>query len=133
MRLNITRSQKKAGMISKEVVFCLNVRTDLTEEEKHAVREYGLGKEVIYNSEQAKKHLENTQTGGALKAWTSLAMAALSLKITIDSLMQGQTVECKSLDEVIGAEEAIRTACENMKQYIEVASQFNGESEVVEF
>ena len=132
MRLTITRSQKKSGMISKEVVFCLHVRADLSEEEKHAIREYSLGKEVIYNSESSRKHLENSQSGGLMRAVTGLAMAKLSLNITIESLMSSQTVECKSLAEVIDAEEAIRNACENMKQYVEVAMRFNGDAEVIE-
>ena len=132
MQLKITRSQKKAGMISKEVVFVLNVKSELTEEEKFAVQEYGLGKEVIYNSESSRKHLDNAGSGGLLKAATSIAMHRLSLNITIDSLMQGQTIECKSLDEVLGAEDAIKEACANMKKYIDVASHFDGSSETIE-
>lgn len=133
MQLNITRSQKKAGMISKEIVFMLNVKSDLTEEEKFAVQEYGLGKLPIYNSEASRKHLDNAGSGGLLKAAASLAMHKMSLNITVDSLMQGQTVECKSLDEVLSAEEAVREACDNMKSYIRVAQGFDGSTETIEF
>ena len=133
MELKITRSQKKAGMISKEIVFILDVKSQLTEEEKFAVQEYGLGKMVIYNSESSRKHLDNIGGGGLLKAATSLAMSKMSLNISIDSLMQGKVVECKSLDEVMSAEEAIREACENMKSYIKVASHFDGSTETVEY
>ena len=133
MQLTITRSQKKAGMISKEIVFMLTVKSELSEEEKFAVQEYNLGKTVIYNSENSRKHLDNAGGGGLLKAATSLAMSKMSLNISISSLMQGQTVECKSLDEVLSAEDAIREACENMKQYIQVAANFNGSTETIEF
>jgi len=133
MQLTITRSQKKAGMISKEIVFMLTVKSELTEEEKFAVQEYNLGKMVIYNSENSRKHIDNIGSGGLLKAATSLAMSKMSLNISIGSLMRGQTLECKSLDEVLSAEDAIREACENMKQYIKVAANFNGSTETIEF
>jgi hypothetical protein len=60
-------------------------------------------------------------------------MMALSLRVTIDGLLQGQHVECKDLDELLGAEAAIREACSNLKAYLETALTFDGREEVVEF
>ena len=60
-------------------------------------------------------------------------MMALTLRVTVDSLMSGQHIECKDLDELIGAEAAIRDACENIKAYLETAVTFDGREEVVEF
>ena len=133
MKLHIKRAQKKSGMIAKNVIFTLDARTEYTEEEAFAIREYNMGGEVIYNSEKSRKHLENSATGGLFKAMTSLAMASLSLNITIESLSRGVHVECKSLDEVIAAEEAVRNACENLKHYLLIAQSFDGREEVFEY
>jgi hypothetical protein len=47
--------------------------------------------------------------------------------------MTGQHIECKDLDELLGAEEAIREACKALKVYLTVAESFDGREEVVEF
>ena len=135
LKLKLKRYQKKAGMISKDVVFCLDARSEHTSEELFAISEYKLGKQVIYNSESSRKHLAASKAsidgGGLVKGITSLAMATLSLNITIDSLKDGQTIECKSLDEVLAAEEAIKEACENLRGYLQVAQAFNGQEEEI--
>jgi len=133
MKLVLKRSQRESGMLSKNVVFMLNARADLTEEEKHNVQKYKLGGEVIYNSEASRAHAEKAGDGGLVSGLAHLAMHRLALNITINSLTQGQTVECKSLEEVIGAEEAVRTACEQLKAFLDIASTFDGRQEVVEF
>lgn len=135
MQLVMRRSQKTSGMLSKSVVFCLDARVDVTPEEASNVKKYGLGSQVLYNSTAAKGHLDKVAeaaTGGRglLSGAVSLAMAKLSLNITIDSLTRGHHIECKDLDELLGAEEAIKTACENIRTYIQIASTFDG-SEMV--
>jgi len=133
MELAITRSQKKSGIVSKTVVFILHVQSYLSEEEQHLVREYGLGKENIYNSEASRKHMEKAQSGGLFSMAKGIAMSALSLNISIDSLINGHSIECASLDEVLSAEEAVRDACENMKRYLDIAEKFDGTKELVVF
>jgi len=59
-------------------------------------------------------------------------MAALSLHVTIDSLMRGQQIETRSLPELMGAEETIREACGTVKAYLETAATFDGREEVIE-
>lgn len=133
MNLVLTRSQKESGMLSKSVTFVLGARADLTEEEKHNVQKYRLGSEVIYNSEKSREHMERAGESGLVGGLARLAMHRLSLNITVDSLARGQTVECKSLEEVMGAEEAVRTACEQLKAYLDIAATFDGRQEVIEF
>ena len=134
MQLKVTRSQEKKGMMSKSVKFMLTARLDLTEEEKFAVDEYKLGDLVIYNSEAAQKHLEGYQNStSTLGSLARVAMAKMSLNLTINNLTAGKTVECSTLDEVIGAEESIKEACENVKSYIGVAQTFDGREESFEF
>ena len=132
MQLKVTRSQQKKGMMSKNVVFLLTAKLQLTEEEKFAVDEYKIGDIVIYNSEQSQKHLAK-ETSSALGAIAKLAMVKMSLNLTINNLTSGKTVECSTLDEVIAAEESIKEACENVKAYIGVAQTFDGREETFEF
>jgi hypothetical protein len=140
MKLRISRSQKQGGMIGKHVTFSIDARAELTPEEADDVHKYELGKQVIYSSQRARQHLDKTEanlasgTGmGSIKALASLAMAKLSLNMTIDSLMKGHHIEAKDLDEVLGAEEALHRACENMRAYLNTAATFDGREQVVEF
>lgn len=66
------------------------------------------------------------------RASVSATMAALSLRITIDSLIRGVHVECKSMNELLEAENAIREAAANLKAYLETAATFDGREEVIE-
>ena len=134
MQLKVTRSQVKKGMLSKNVKFILTARLVLTKEEKFAVNEYKLGDQVIYASETAQKHLEGYErTTSSIGGLARIAMARMSLNLTINNLTDEKTVECNTLDEVIGAEACIREACENVKLYIAVAQTFDGREETFEF
>lgn len=123
-----------------KIVFTLDARIDLTAEEAALIKKYGLGKEVIYNSEKSKRHLESTRnalatTGGGalLKAGVSLAMAKLSLNFTVDSLVRGHHIECKDLEELLAAEETLMEACRNIKLYLDTAVTFDGREVVIDF
>ena len=138
MQLILRRSQKTTGLMSKTVTFCLDARADLSSEEAHNVKKYGLGSQVLYNSAAAKGHLDKAMefaTGGSrgfLSGAVNLAMAKLALNITVDSLTRGHHIECKDLDELLGAEEAIKTACENIRTYVDLASTFDGREIVLD-
>lgn len=155
MQLKLKRSQRAGGVLGGKVFFVLDARTDLSGEEQSLVKKYALGKMVVYDSEARKKraesmsgHFDNAASGpvyGSTGAsigkslWSnarglaSAAMVALSLRVTVDSLMTGEHIECKDLNELLGAEGAIRSACDNLKAYLDTATTFDGREEVVEF
>lgn len=140
MQLKVKRSQREGGVVSKNVIFCLDARVDFTAQEQHHITRYKLHNQVIYNSEASQKHLAKAgiqlASGNALggvKALGSLAMAAMKLNISIASLQRGQHIECKSLDELLGAEEAIMTACENLRGYLDTAATFDGREILFDF
>lgn len=139
MQLKIRRSQKETGMMSKSVIFCLDARAEFTQEEAANISKYKLGGQVVYNSEASKKHLASGDrqidgsTVGYVKAIGAFALAAMQLNITVNSLTQGQHIECKTLDEVLGAEEALTEACQNLKAYLEAAATFDGRETVLDF
>jgi hypothetical protein len=133
MQLKIKRSQREGGVMSKTAIFCLDARAEFTQQELQSITRYKLHGQVIYNSEASRKNLENARSEGGIKGLASIAMAAMKLNITVGSLSQGQHIECKSLDELLGAEEAIMTACENLKSYLDTAATFDGREVLIDF
>jgi hypothetical protein len=153
MQLKLKRSQRSGGIMGNKVVFGLDARADLSADEKGLVKKYALGKTVVYDSEERKKlneaaygHFDDAASnqGYDLAAagkglWknarglASSAMMALALRVTVDSLVSGQHIECKDLGELLGAEKAIHEACQYLKTYLATATTFDGREEVIEF
>jgi hypothetical protein len=156
MRLKLKRSQRTS--VLGKVIFILDARMELTRDEYGLLRKYRLGNDVIYESsnrqrrkEQTLAHLEMTKGGSSLRdsagtqmwgavkslfslgrAGVSAATAALSLRVTIDSLLSGVHVECKSMNELLEAEGAIREAAQNLRGYLDIVVTFDGREEIVE-
>lgn len=140
MQLKVKRSQRQGGVMGNKLLFCLDARVEFNGEERANISKYKLGSMCIYNSEAAKKHVVaaagHMATGsvvGSLKAIGSYAMAAINLNITIDDLERGKHVECKDMDELLGAEDAVITACENLKTYLNTAATFDGREVLIDF
>lgn len=148
MQLILKRNQRTAGMLGNKILFGLDAKVDLTADERDNVNKYNLGSLVIYDSEARQKnaalaaaHGESIGDGrgigrsliGFAASAARAAAAALSLRVTIDSLANGQHIECNNLDELLGAEDAIRQACATCRGYLDTAATFDGREEVVEF
>jgi len=161
MQLKLKRSQREAGVLSTNVIFCLDARVEFTREEQHSVTRYKLQNQIIYTSEGARRAAEGSSVSAAnakarargiglnsvddfltattgsighgLKAAALGALSAMRLTITINSLQRGQHIECKSLDELLGAEDAIMTACQNLRGYLTTAASFDGREVLVDF
>lgn len=139
MQLKLKRSQKTGGVMTTNVIFCLDARIEFTPSEAQDISRYKLANQVIYNSEASKRLLDKSaaqqdgSTIGSLKAIATLAMVGLKLNISINSLQRGQHIECKSLDELLGAEEAIMEACQNLKGYLQTAAAFDGREILIDF
>jgi len=132
MKLKLRRAQKTT-MIRGTPVFQLHAAAELSAEERNLISKYGLGSSIIYASEQFKNNAALAQSGnGVFRSMRAMAAAALNLKITVNDLAQGKQVECKSLEEMMGVEEAITTACQNLKGYLETALTFDGREVVIE-
>jgi hypothetical protein len=136
MQLKIQRSQRAAA-ISGKVIFCLDARVYLAPQEQANVSKYRLGSEVIYNSEASKKHLDaaaqDHAQGSYFKSLAKLALVAMNLNITINGLQKGQHIECKDLNELLSAEEALMEACERLKAFLEAAATFDGREVVLDY
>ena len=147
MQLKIQRSQRTGGFTGTTVFFALDVRAEYSVEERSNIARYKLGSQVIYNSRAAKKHLDTVQSqmdrtrsnkgsdvaAGLARGVFSLAMAKMSLNISIASLGKGHHIECKDLEELLEAEDAVRDACKSVTRFLEVAATFDGSETVIEY
>jgi len=136
LQLKLQRSQKST-MFRGTPVFQLHAIVDVSAEERAMVGKYGLANNLVYASEQWQNNIATVQAagrgqGGFLRGITAAAAAGLSLKITVADLVNGKQVECKSLDELLGAEEAIVTGCQTLKTYLETAASFDGREVLIE-
>jgi hypothetical protein len=158
MRLKLRRAQRSTAIMGNPV-FTLDARIELTAEEQGLVAKYRLGNIIVYESATRKQHraamsMHAEQTRDDMPGWTASAgsqllgsgkmlyrfaragmsatAAAMALKVTIYSLIQGVHVECKSLDELIEAENAIVEAAQNLKGYLHTAVSFDGREEIIE-
>jgi hypothetical protein len=115
MKLLITKDQSK-GMMGG-VSFEVRAQVQLTEDEKQLIQHYKLDNEILF-----QKKLVNI--------WGQVTDQFIDVRVK--NLLAGQSYKCKSLDEVIGYSESLKSSCETLKSYLEVAKSFGGQ-EVVEF
>ena len=147
MQLKIQRSQRMGGILGNTALFCLDVRAAYSDQETTNISKYKLGKEIVYNSSAAKRHLANASANvgrmgsddlkakalGFAGGAASLVMAKLSLNISIASLGRGHHIECKDLGELLEAEDTVRAACKNVTRYLDVAKTFDGSQVLIEY
>ncbi len=126
MKLKLTRSQEQ-GMLGS-VKFRLHAIVLLDEAERDAVFTYKLHNEIVYSKEKFNPaYASNVVTAIGRMA----AAIAFNIKLTVNDMIHGQTIECNEITEMLAAEEQIREACEVLTSILHAATNFGGE-EVVE-
>lgn len=129
MKLRLNKSQRTTGL-SKKVVFTLGAQVDLSTQEQDYVNRYKMGKQIVYSKERVNP--ETTDYASATGIMRNLSAIALNLKISVNDLVMGRTIECKDILEIIDAEESIREACKTLKTLLEACSGFEGE-DIIEY
>jgi len=124
MKLLLRRSQRQ-GMLGK-VIFSLEVRATLADQERENIRKYKLGDAVLYERKPLKEGGNEYQQLG-----NALMYRLLNLTISVNDLANGKTIECKDILEMLAAEAQVKEAAQNFKQILEAAAHFDGE-EVLE-
>lgn len=121
MKLLLRRDQRQ-GMLGK-VIFMLDVRAQLSDEERASVTKYKLGAEILY----AKNELPDADPG-TLKGFGKLMLAhALNVTLSVNDMVNGKRIECKDILEMLAAEEVIRAAARNFNAALAAAARFGGE------
>ena len=124
MKLLIRRDQR-AGMLGK-VIFQLDVRAQLSDEERQHIDKYKLAKEILYSKNEAPN--VDPQT---LKGFGKLLIAhALNITVSVNDLVNGKRIEAKDILEMLSAEEQIREAARNFNAVLQAAAHFGGEGVV---
>lgn len=124
MKLLLRRDQRH-GLMGK-VIFTLEVRADLSSEEKIAIDKYKLGETVLY-----EKNTLIDPGKGLLGVASRLAFKAMNMSVNVRDLAYGKKLECKDIVEMLAVEDQIREAAQTFHQVLHAALHFGGE-EVVE-
>src|SRR4051812_3092657 len=117
MKLLLRRDQR-SGLLGK-VVFAIDVRADLSAEERANIRKYKLGETVLYAS-----HDMTDRGSGLIGLASRLAFKALTISVSINDLVDGKRVECKDIVEMVAVEGQIREAARTFKDVLETAAHF---------
>ena len=124
MKLLLRRDQR-SGMTGK-IIFTLTVRADLATTERDAINKYKLGDTMLYARERL--HLEDDSLKSVAKFWLK---HALNLTVQVKDLVNGKSVECKDILEMMAAEEQLKEAARVFGVILRSAMYFGGE-EVIE-
>lgn len=126
MKLLLRRDQKPGMLGMGKVTFQLDIRAELTEEEKAAVKKYKLGDTVLYEK------LKTIDPGSGLLGIASrFANKMLNLTIVVNDLANGKKIEVKDIVEMLAVEEQIKEAAQTFMAILAAAATFGGE-EVIE-
>ena len=103
MKLKLRRTQK-SGMTGK-ITFTLNAKAELTPDELEAVKKYKLQKDVLFSQDRVDVSAVAANQTGVFRGIATLAAAkALNLTITIGGLIEGKSIDCKDIGEMMAAE-----------------------------
>jgi hypothetical protein len=124
MKLLIRRDQKAGMMGIGKIAFTLDVRAELTEDEKSALKKYKLGDTMLYEKDKI--------VGGAgfLGAASRLALKMMTVSISVNDLQNGKRIECKDIVEMLAVEEQIKEAAQTFIAVLAAAKTFGGEEVV---
>lgn len=107
MKLLLRRDQR-SGLLGK-MIFSLDVRADLSSEERASVQKYRLGDTQLYSS-----HEVIDRGSGLLGMASRLAWKATMITVTVNDLASGKKVEAKDIVEMLAIEDQIWGGCEDL-------------------
>jgi len=125
LRLLFRRDQRSA-FTSTRPVFQLDVRAEISAEEKAAIARYRLGGTILY-----QRDIVRDRSSGFVRLALRLADHALNLTISVDDLTRGKRVECKDIVEMLFVEQQLREAGERFAAILYACTHFGG-AEVLE-
>jgi hypothetical protein len=120
----ILRRDQRASLLGK-VIFQLDVRAEISQEEMASIQRYRLGDAVLYS----KSELVD-RGSGLLGLASRLAFNAMNISVSVSELVSGKRVECKDIVEMLAVEEQIKEAALTFKQVLNAAVHFGGEEVV---
>lgn len=125
MKLLLRRGEK-SGLMGG-LTFLLDVRAELSDEEKTNIKKFKLGDTMLYERTKLAD-----PGAGLLGLASRLALKMMNLTIAVKDLVDGKRVECKDIVEMLAVEEQIKEACQTFQAVLKAASRFGGE-EVIDY
>lgn len=132
MKLLLRRNQKSS--VLGKVTFTLDVRVELTDEEKTHIRKYKLADTILYQRDTQKDVPIQYQTNiwKALSGLLSLVGSIfkyrmLNIIVQVKDLENGKHIEVKDVVEMLAVEAQLRQAAQTFKNILAAAAQFGGE------
>ena len=126
MKLLLRRDQRPAAIMGSPT-FTLDVRAEITPEERGAIDKYKLGKTLLY---VRNSNVPDVSQGGFSALAAAVKFRLTNLTISVNDLMSGKRIECKDITEMLGAEDQIREAAQTFKAILHAAIGFGGEEVV---
>jgi len=123
MKLLLRRDQR-SGLLGK-MIFTLEVRADLSDEEKAAITKYKLGDTVLY-----EKSTIIDPGSGLLGLASRLAFKAMNISVSVKDLAYGKKLECKDIVEMLAVEDQLKEAGKTFNAVLNAALHFGGEEVV---
>ena len=123
MHLLLRRDQRSSLM--GKVIFQLDVRAEISEDDFAYIQRYRLGDTVLYT----KAELVD-RGSGLLGLASRLAFKAMNISVSVNDLLRGKRIECKDIIEMLAVEEQIKEAATTFKQVLMAAARFGGEEAV---
>jgi hypothetical protein len=121
MKLLVRRDQKAGMMGMGKIAFTLDVRAELTEDEKSALKKYKLGDTMLYEKDKI------IGGSGLLGAASRLALKMMTVSISVNDIQNGKRIECKDIVEMLAVEEQIKEAAQTFIAVLAAAKTFGGE------
>jgi hypothetical protein len=108
-----------------KVIFILEVRADLSNEERANIKKYKLGETELYAS-----HEMIDRGSGLLGMASRFAHKAMTINVSVSDLQNGKRIEIKDIVEMLAIEDQIKEAAKTFKAVLEAASHFGGEEAI---
>lgn len=126
MKLKLNKSQQVKGL-SKKVSYSLTAQVELTDQEQEYLHKYKLANEVVYAKERVTPDMSRDAS-----LIRNLSALALNLSITVSDLVNGRTIVCKDIGEIMSVEATIMQSCQGLKNLLTNCAGFEGE-QIIEF
>ncbi len=120
MNLYLRRDQRSSLM--GKVIFQLDVRAEITQQEMASIQRYRLSDTVLYSQGEMID-----RGSGLLGLASRLAFKAMNISVSVNDLVHGKRVECKDIVEMLAVEDQIKEAAVTFKQVVNAAVHFGGE------
>jgi hypothetical protein len=123
--MNLLLRRDQWSSLMGKPVFQLDVRAEISADEKKYIQHYRLGDTLLYSQD------EIVDPGkGLLGLASRMAFHAINISVTVNDLVNGKRIECKNIVEMLAVEEQIKDAAVTFKQVLNAATHFGGEEAI---